>query len=203
MKPYRIAVDLDETIFSRWENDYAKGKFGKVLPGAKETLQKFKDRGWYVIIWTARNENEAVAKILTENGIPFDEINNNKIDDWDSSRKIVANVYLDDRGMHFTGTWDNVFDEVAARHAAECAKGHEFSDAMSAQDNKKIAEINKDDLKVDTYRRGGTPVTDADNCVRITHLPSGLVVYGEEERSQRKNYTRALEKLSKMLGEQG
>ncbi len=73
---------------------------------------------------------------------------------------------------------------------------------MPEAEEMEAIEINPADLKVDTFRAsgaGGQHINKTDSAIRITHLPTGMVVECQDERSQHKNRARALSLLAAKL----
>lgn len=98
-RPKIVAVDMDGTILDSKNNE----KLGKPIPGIKEKLEKYKKQGWAIVIWTVRAKSPEIISHLKKNGIPFDYFNSHPWQPKDSGPKILADVYLDDRAVTFSG----------------------------------------------------------------------------------------------------
>ena len=122
------------------------------------------------------------------------------------SRGITASIAGDhpygrlrgERGVHRL-VRISPFDAASRRHTSFASV-----DVMPEVEEADEVTINQDDLKVDTFRAagaGGQHVNKTESAVRITHLPTGLAVAQQTEKSQHKNKAQAMKLLKARLYE--
>jgi len=113
-----IAIDFDGTVV---EHDFPN--IGNLMPDAKRVINKWHDLGYYILIWTCRNNFEPdhhtdpdwvnapigqVVKFLKGMDVRFHGVNQQQpgLGFYLESRKIFANVYIDDRNMGGFPGWN-------------------------------------------------------------------------------------------------
>jgi hypothetical protein len=107
-KPKIVAVDLDGTILTR-KKDCTK--LGTPISGIREKLQRLKDLGWVVVIWSVRAESPEILAHLKKHDIPFDFFNWHPWQPKEGGPKVLADCYIDDNAINFSGDPSD-FDQV-------------------------------------------------------------------------------------------
>jgi hypothetical protein len=73
------------------------------------------EQGWGIIIWTCRKDSPALRQWLKKHGIPFDTINAGLLNINGQSKKVFADVYIDDRNVDIIGEqydWGKTYNKI-------------------------------------------------------------------------------------------
>ena len=109
-----VAVDMDGTLAKHFDK-YDPNFIPDPRPNAKKVMQDWKDKGYRLIIFTVRGDKKLVKAWLEKHDIPFDYINENPDQPPDSSDKILADVYVDDRAVDGARSWKVIADTAGKR----------------------------------------------------------------------------------------
>jgi hypothetical protein len=114
MKPLLLSVDFDDTI--------ARSNYPEILgevPGAVAGLKELHKYGQRIQIWTCRHGEalEQARQWLDEQGVPYERINENcpaLIEKWGETRKMSADIYIDDKMLGGLPPWPRIVEQVAS-----------------------------------------------------------------------------------------
>jgi hydroxymethylpyrimidine pyrophosphatase-like HAD family hydrolase len=115
--PLTIAIDFDGTIV---EHKYPE--IGKELPLATHTLKTLAQKGHRLILWTYRSgrELDEAVEFCRSRGVEFYAINKNFPEEEftpDVSRKILADLYIDDRNLRGIPSWPEIYHIIHPEEA--------------------------------------------------------------------------------------
>jgi len=103
-----LAIDADGTLLFPAKPPLIKPP----IPGVIDELNKLRLAGWIICIWTCRSDVFQLKNHLDSFNVPYDYINENPLVKFDHSNKMVADVYLDDKGINFDGNTDGLADKI-------------------------------------------------------------------------------------------
>ena len=117
-----IAVDFDGTIV-----EHAYPKIGRELPFAVDSLKMLQDEGIRLILWTSRYGEllDDAVNYCKARGLEFYAVNRNFPEEqFDSnvSRKIVADIYIDDRNFGGLPGWGEIYQQISQKDKSPTSK---------------------------------------------------------------------------------
>ena len=109
-----VAVDFDGTL----SLDAQYPNIGRFNTPLYEALMKLRGIGWSIVLWTCREGKELREAVIwcANNGLEFDAINENPPEVPFKSRKVVADMYVDDRAYMPTTAFYKFIDNTVFMH---------------------------------------------------------------------------------------
>ena len=109
-----VAVDFDGTL----SLDAQYPNIGRFNTHLYEALMKLRGIGWSIVLWTCREGKELKEAVVwcANNGLEFDAINENPSHVPFKSRKVVADMYIDDRAHIPTTAFYKFIDNIVLMH---------------------------------------------------------------------------------------
>ena len=109
-----VAVDFDGTL----SLDAQYPNIGRFNTPLYEALMKLRGIGWSIVLWTCREGKELKEAVIwcANNGLEFDAINENPPEVPFKSRKVVADMYIDDRAYMPTTAFYKFIDDTVFMH---------------------------------------------------------------------------------------
>ena len=109
-----VAVDFDGTL----SLDAQYPNIGRFNTPLYEALMKLRGIGWSIVLWTCREGKELREAVIwcANNGLEFDAINENPSHVPFKSRKVVADMYIDDRAYMPTTAFYKFIDDTVFMH---------------------------------------------------------------------------------------
>ena len=104
-----LCFDFDGVInlYAGWQNEGFDVILGTPIPGAKETIQKLRNKGYLVLTHSTRCSYPggavAVTEYLNKHNIRVDGV---------CSNKPPADIYIDDKGLTFNGDWSTMIEAI-------------------------------------------------------------------------------------------
>ena len=120
-----VAVDLDGTLAKMYDKFDPKS-IPDPRPGARKAMKQFQDKGYRIIIFTVRGDKKLVKDWCHEHDIHYDYVNENPDQPPDSSGKVVADVYIDDRAEDGSQPWSKIMDNVGDVLVKEAEESETF-----------------------------------------------------------------------------
>lgn len=144
-----VAVDLNGTLASG--RSHNPEEWGNPTDGAREAMQEIRRRGYLIAVNTVVGDDEAVEEWLLKHEIPYDFVNESPMQPEDSSGKMRATAYIDDRSIIYRGNWQQTLIDLFSSGIMEKGlriKAMESKVVRKARSNGRLREVVYPDKEV-------------------------------------------------------